>query len=76
MTEAGADLTAVFLRGARGALDACRAQGIRRAYLKERSPSCGVGHTHVGNTLVEGPGVTSELLARHGVEVEGVEGRR
>ncbi len=75
-TEAGADVTQAFLAGARGALDACRAQGIRRAYLKERSPSCGTRQTHVDGKLVEGPGVTSELLARAGIEVHGVEGRR
>lgn len=76
VTDAGADATAGFLRGAHGALEACRARGIRRAFLKERSPSCGVRATHVGGELVAGPGVTAELLGRHGVEVEGVEGRR
>ena len=44
--------------------------------LKERSPTCGVCNTHVGGELVAGPGVTSELLRRNGIEVEGVEGRR
>ena len=52
------------------------AHGLRRAFLKERSPSCGVRNTHVDGTLVEGPGVTAELLARNEVEVTGVEGRR
>ena len=76
LTDAGADVTAGFLAGARGALDACRAHGIRRAFLKERSPSCGVRSTHVGGALVEGPGVTAELLSRAAIEVEGIEGRR
>ena len=76
VTDAGADVTEGFLAGARGALEACRAHGIRKAYLKERSPSCGVCRTHVADRLVEGPGVTAELLTRNGVEVEGVEGRR
>jgi uncharacterized protein YbbK (DUF523 family) len=76
LTEAGADVTAGFLRGARGALERCHEQGLTRAYLKERSPSCGVSHTHAGGHLVAGPGVTAELLRRHGIEVRGVEGRR
>ena len=76
VTGDGVDVTAQFLAGAEGALAECRAQGIGRAYLKERSPSCGVCNTHVGGELVEGPGVTAELLARNGVSVEGVEGRR
>jgi len=75
-TDAGADVTGAFLAGARGALDLCRTQHIRHAYLKERSPSCGSRQTHVDGRLAQGPGVTSELLAREGIEVHGVEGRR
>jgi uncharacterized protein YbbK (DUF523 family) len=76
VTDAGRDVTEEFLRGARGAVDACHEHGIRKAFLKERSPSCGVCNTHVGGELVEGPGVTTELLRRAGVETVGVEGRR
>ncbi|MBL8862487.1 MAG: DUF523 domain-containing protein [Planctomycetes bacterium] len=76
VTEAGADVTREFVHGAQGALDACRAHGIVRAFLKARSPSCGACHTHVANQLVEGRGVTAELLTRHGIQVESVEGRR
>jgi uncharacterized protein YbbK (DUF523 family) len=76
VTDAGADVTAAFVRGAQGALDLCRAQGLTRAFLKARSPSCGSCHTHVAHALVEGRGVTAELLARHGIEVTSVEGRR
>jgi uncharacterized protein YbbK (DUF523 family) len=76
VTDAGADATAAFLAGAQGALELCRSEGIARAYLKERSPSCGVAATHVEGRAVAGPGVTAELLRRNGVEVLGVEGRR
>jgi uncharacterized protein YbbK (DUF523 family) len=76
LTESGADVSAGFRAGAEAALLTCRAHGVRRAFLKERSPSCGVRATHVGGALVEGPGVTAALLARHGIEVRGVEGRR
>ncbi len=76
VTEDGADVTAEFLAGARQAVAACREIGATRAFLKERSPSCGVCRTHVGGELVDGPGVTAELLRRAGVEVTGVEGRR
>lgn len=74
--EHGRDVTEAFLAGAQGALEACRASGARRAFLKERSPSCGVGRTQVGQVEVGGHGVTAELLSRHGIEVLGVEGRR
>jgi uncharacterized protein YbbK (DUF523 family) len=76
VTDAGVDVTEGFLRGARGALETCAVHAIRRAFLKERSPSCGVHNTHADGRLVAGPGVTAELLRRHGVAVEGVEGRR
>ncbi|MEZ6014628.1 MAG: DUF523 domain-containing protein [Planctomycetota bacterium] len=72
----GSDVTAGFLRGARGALDLCARQGITRAFLKERSPSCGCAATHVAGALTAGPGVTTALLRRHGIECTGVEGRR
>jgi uncharacterized protein YbbK (DUF523 family) len=76
VTDAGIDVTGEFVIGAEGALAVCRAHGIRTAFLKERSPSCGVCQTHVAGKVVDGPGVTSELLARNGIEVRGVEGRR
>src|SRR5215212_2547782 len=34
VTDAGVDVTAKFMAGAQGALDVCRAHGIRRAFLK------------------------------------------
>jgi uncharacterized protein YbbK (DUF523 family) len=76
VTDAGRDVTTRFVAGARAAWNACRANGIRRAFLKERSPSCGAGSTHVAGALVAGPGVTTELLRRNGIAVEPVEGRR
>lgn len=76
VTDAGIDVTAEFVRGAEGALATCRAHGIVRAFLKERSPSCGVCQTHVAGRLVDGPGITTQLLRRNGIETQGVEGRR
>lgn len=76
VTDSGKDVTDAFLEGAKGALDTCRLRGIRLAFLKERSPSCGVCRTHVGRSVADGPGVTAALLAREGIEVRGVEGRR
>lgn len=76
LTDTGADVSAGFLRGAERALETCRTHGIARAFLKERSPSCGSCQTHVAGELVDGPGVTTELLRRNGIAVEPVEGRR
>lgn len=76
VTDSGEDVTQGFLDGARGALETCRREGITRAYLKERSPSCGVCETHVAGGRVRGPGVTAALLEDSGIEALGVEGRR
>lgn len=72
----GRDVTQEFLRGAQAALEACRAQGIARAYMKERSPSCGVRATHIDEVQVPGPGLATALLQRHGVSCTPIEGRK
>jgi uncharacterized protein YbbK (DUF523 family) len=76
LTHAGEDVSAAFKAGAELALAECQKHGIARAYLKERSPSCGVCQTHVNGERVEGPGLTGELLRRAGIETIGIEGRR
>lgn len=76
VTHGGDDVTLAFARGAAGALEVCQRLGLKRAFLKERSPSCGCASTHANGELVQGPGLTAALLRRHGVECVGVEGRR
>jgi len=63
------DVTSLFIKGARETLDV--AQLVRPAIivLKSRSPSCGVHRIHDGSfsgRLVDGPGVTADLLQREG----------
>lgn len=72
VTEAGVDVTAAFVDGAESALAVARQRGIRRAILKERSPSCGLASTHVDGALVDGPGVTARVLIDAGLDVRGV----
>ncbi len=67
----GLQVTREFKTGAELALKKCREQGIDTAFLKERSPSCGVANTYVGNELIEGPGVTAYWLAKHGIKTLG-----
>lgn len=76
VTELGEDVTRELLRSAELTVSECRQHEITRAYLKERSPSCGVKCTHVDAVPVGGPGLTTALLRRAGIEVIGVEGRR
>ena len=71
-TRAGDDVTAAFVRGARGALAAAVAGGARLAVLKEGSPSCGSGFVYDGTfsgVRREDRGGTAALLERHGIRV-------
>lgn len=73
VTASGEDVTAAYLAGARQALSLCQREGIERALLKRRSPSCGASAVYDGtfsHTLRPGQGVTAALLSRHGVQVE------
>jgi len=72
----GQDVTTEFLAGAQMALRVARRWGIKKAILKARSPSCGVGQIYDGSfsgRLVEGDGVTAALLRREGVMVRSEE---
>ena len=69
----GRDVTAAYLRGARRAVELARAAGVRRAVLKDGSPSCGVTFVHDGtfrDRHVPGRGVAAAALAEAGVEIE------
>ena len=66
------DVTDEFNRGADLALNICLYLKIKKAILKERSPSCGVHSIYDGtfsHKVISGSGVTATLLKRKGIEV-------
>lgn len=70
--EGGKDVTKNFQNGAELALNICLYLGIKIAILKENSPSCGVNKIYDGSfshKLIDGQGVTAELLKRKGIKV-------
>ncbi|MBE6970327.1 MAG: DUF523 domain-containing protein [Ruminococcaceae bacterium] len=74
VAKTGEDVTAAFVLGAEKTLEIAKAQGITKAVLKERSPSCGCGAIYDGTftgTVVPGSGVAAELLAAAGVAIYG-----
>ena len=74
INRAGEDVTLQFIRGAEAALNVAKLCGCTTAILKERSPSCGCGKIYDGSfsgTLIDGDGVTAELLRREGIAVFG-----
>lgn len=69
--ENGRDVTGNLLKGAQEVVRIARLAGAKEAFLKEKSPSCGVGSIKRGGTAIDGPGVTAALLERSGIKVRG-----
>jgi uncharacterized protein YbbK (DUF523 family) len=70
--KTGEDVTREFIRGAEEVLTLAVQVRAQKAILKAKSPSCGCGLIYDGTfsgRLIDGNGVTAELLKRRGVEV-------
>ncbi|OGQ51101.1 MAG: hypothetical protein A3J24_11505 [Deltaproteobacteria bacterium RIFCSPLOWO2_02_FULL_53_8] len=67
----GSDVTNQFISGAEAALHIARLTGATQAFLKEKSPSCGVKHIKQNDSIIDGSGVTAALLKEAGIKVEG-----
>lgn len=67
----GKDVTDNFKAGALAALQIVQAAGIRKAVLKQHSPSCGIGSTGAAaGGRMSADGVTAALFKQQGIEVE------
>lgn len=69
--ENGRDVTTFFLKGAKEALKIARLVNAKEAYLKEKSPSCGVRFIRRGQRKVKGSGVIAALFKKKGITIEG-----
>jgi len=72
VNNAGFDVTAEYLEGARLCLELARLNRVKMAILKARSPSCGCGQIYDGTfsrCLRAGDGVAAALLKRNGITV-------
>jgi len=66
------DVTAQFQKGAEEVLRIAKLANCREAILKSKSPSCGSGKIFDGTfsgKLVNGDGVTAELLKKNNIKV-------
>jgi uncharacterized protein YbbK (DUF523 family) len=72
INENGQDVTSQFISGAEIALKQAILLKVKIAIFKSKSPSCGKGQVYNGDKLVEGNGVTTELLIRNGINVKTV----
>ncbi|MEL7649608.1 MAG: DUF523 domain-containing protein [Sedimentibacter sp.] len=72
INDHGEDMTENFMEGARKVLELAEKHNIKKAILKEKSPSCGSKFVYDGTfsrKLVKGQGITTKLLREHGIEV-------
>ena len=72
MSIKGNDNTPFYNKGALHALEVCKKYNIKKALLKQKSPSCGSKIIYDGtftSTVIKGDGVTSKLLKDNGIEV-------
>lgn len=72
ITSDNIDVTAEYKKGAEEVLNFAKKVGATKAILQARSPSCGCGKIYNGNfdkTLIDGNGITADLLIKNGIEV-------
>ncbi len=67
--EVGTDITPQFIKGTIETEKLVTFFHIKTAYLKSRSPSCGVGKIYRDKNLVTGNGVCATMLLQKNVEV-------
>lgn len=66
------DVTKEYTKGAQQALLLAKLFNVKKALLKAKSPSCGKGSIYDGtfsSVLIEGNGVTTDLLEANGITV-------
>ena len=76
VNKSGISVDAEYRRGAAMALEIAEREKPDLIILQSRSPSCGVKQRYDGSfsgTLTDAPGVTAELLMKHGFNVLDVE---
>lgn len=74
ITKVGTDVTKEYMQGAKEVLKLAKDWNCSLAILKERSPSCGSGKIYDGTftgKLIDGNGVTAELLLKNDIKVKG-----
>lgn len=72
INKEGVDVTMNFNQGAQQTLKIAKEKNCKIAILKKNSPSCGYGTIYDGtftNTLMDGDGVTAELLYKNGLVI-------
>ena len=70
MTKSKKDITENFIRGAKESYKIAKLTGAKIAYLKDKSPSCGVNKIYSKKgKIVKGQGVTAALFSLKEIKV-------
>ena len=72
VTKESIDVTEAFLKGAYETLNIAKLGKVKKAILKEGSPSCGVNYVYDGSfkgIKINGKGITTAILEENGIEV-------
>ena len=72
INKEGIDVTKYFVDGAKKTLKKAKTLNIKKAMLKQKSPSCGCGKIYDGtfsDNIIDGDGVTTKLLKENGIKV-------
>ncbi len=69
ITEEGVDITSQMIKGAREALSIAQRYRIKKAFMKNKSPSCGCGRIYRKGKLIKGDGVTVALLKKKDIKI-------
>lgn len=72
INKQGIDVTKYFIEGANKTLDIAKILNIKKAILKQKSPSCGYGKIYNGEfngTIINDDGITSKLLKENNIEI-------
>ena len=72
VSQCGTDVTKPFIHGAMESMKLVRFFGVTRAYLKDGSPSCGLGTIVREGCQVRGDGVCTALLSQNGVRITAI----
>ena len=72
INKEGNDVTKNFMDGAYKTLSIAKKYNIKKAILKQKSPSCGCGKIYDGNfngNVIDGDGITTRLLKENNIEI-------
>ena len=75
-TKEGKNVTEQYVRGANEALKIAKMVGCTEAFLKSKSPMCGLGETYNGEhngMMVQGDGLFARVLKEAGIKVTKIE---